>query len=99
MADAREMDVVCRRVIYSGRVQGVGFRYTTHAIARRHPVSGYVRNRSDGSVELEAQGTATAVDEFLSEVSRRFQGHIANREIADLPATEAGNADGFSIRY
>ena len=39
-----------------GRVQGVGFRYTAHNIARRHDVTGYVKNLTDGRVELVMEG-------------------------------------------
>ena len=50
-------DQECRRIIFHGRVQGVGFRYTTHRIARGFPVTGFVRNLTDGTVELVACGT------------------------------------------
>jgi acylphosphatase len=97
MSVERESGLVRRRVIYSGRVQGVGFRYTTHSIARRHPVSGYVRNCADGTVELEVQGSASAVDEFLAEVSRQFQGSITDRNVNELPTDDS--AEEFAIRY
>jgi acylphosphatase len=45
-----------------GRVQGVGFRYYTKIEARRRGVSGWVRNRSDGSVEAVVHGPQKAVD-------------------------------------
>ena len=47
---------VRRRLIYQGRVQGVGFRYTVASIARRFPVTGYVKNLPDGNVELAVDG-------------------------------------------
>ena len=47
--------VLRQRVIFRGRVQGVGFRATTASIARRHPVVGYVKNMPDGAVELIAE--------------------------------------------
>lgn len=53
-----------------GRVQGVGFRYAMHAQARSHGVTGWVRNRRDGSVEAMIQGPAAAL-EALREWSRR----------------------------
>ena len=47
-----------RRLVYHGRVQGVGFRYTARSIARRHPVSGWVRNLPAGTVELLVEAGA-----------------------------------------
>jgi acylphosphatase len=65
-----------RRLMYSGRVQGVGFRYTTARIAGRHPVTGYVRNQADGSVELVVGGQPPAVQAFLDEVESTFAENI-----------------------
>ncbi len=53
------MDRIGRR--YSGRVQGVGFRYTAQSLAQRLRVSGWVRNEPDGSVCLVAVGTHDAL--------------------------------------
>lgn len=47
-----------------GRVQGVGFRYATHREARRLSVTGWVRNRSDGTVEVYAEGDEESVRAF-----------------------------------
>ena len=49
----------------SGRVQGVGFRYSTQEVAVRLGLRGWVRNLSDGRVELEAEGDAAALDRLL----------------------------------
>ena len=51
-----------RQVRYSGHVQGVGFRYTAVSISRRHTVTGFVQNLSDGSVVLVAEGQAKSLD-------------------------------------
>jgi acylphosphatase len=48
----------------SGRVQGVGFRYFTHAAALRGNIHGWVRNRADGRVEAVAEGDADAMARF-----------------------------------
>jgi acylphosphatase len=53
------------RLVVSGRVQGVGFRWFIREAARRHRLAGWVRNRPDGSVELEASGDDAAFQEFL----------------------------------
>jgi acylphosphatase len=52
---------VARRFVVSGRVQGVGFRYFTQDVALREGVTGWVRNRPDGSVEALVEGDADAV--------------------------------------
>jgi acylphosphatase len=49
------------RLIIHGRVQGVGFRYAAREAAVEIGVSGWVRNLSDGTVEIVAQGTAEAL--------------------------------------
>lgn len=49
------------RLLISGRVQGVGFRYSTAEVARRLGVSGWVRNRRNGSVEIHLEGNAEAI--------------------------------------
>ena len=56
------------RVVFHGRVQGVGFRWTTKRVAKHFPVTGYVRNRSDGTVELVVQGASAAISEVISGV-------------------------------
>lgn len=85
------------RVCYRGRVQGVGFRATARAIAALHPVSGWVRNESDGSVVLEVQGVGQAVERFLGEVRQSMTGMI-EREASD-PVTVVGAERGFSITF
>ncbi|MCR2817589.1 acylphosphatase [Microbacterium sp. zg.Y1090] len=53
-------------VIVRGDVQGVGYRYTMRMVARDAGASGWVRNRRDGSVEAEVEGTADQVDAVLA---------------------------------
>lgn len=87
---------VAVRLNYSGRVQGVGFRQTTAEIARRHPVSGFVRNLADGTVELVAIGAETAVRGFLADVRTRFERNI--RGMNEEPYAGGETFDGFSVR-
>lgn len=86
------------RVIYHGRVQGVGFRYTTDRIARGFAVTGTVRNQADGTVELIVAGESRDVREFLSAIADRFDGNITQTKETTLNET-AAVPDGFSIRY
>lgn len=53
-------------VIVGGEVQGVGYRYTMRMVAREAGVAGWVRNRRDGSVEAEIEGTPGQIDEVLA---------------------------------
>jgi acylphosphatase len=52
-------------IIITGIVQGVGFRYHTEKHARAKGLAGFVRNRADGSVEIEAQGNEALVNGFI----------------------------------
>jgi acylphosphatase len=95
-AETSSQKVRCQ-VIYSGRVQGVCFRATALELARLRPVVGFVRNRSDGSVELEAEGRLDEVEAFLAAVAPEFQGYIHRAQRIALPAR--GDEPKFDIRY
>jgi acylphosphatase len=56
------------QVFFSGMVQGVGFRFTAERLARRFPVTGFVRNLEDGRVEVTAEGEETSLAEFLTAI-------------------------------
>jgi acylphosphatase len=86
-----------RTVYYKGQVQGVGFRYTTHSIARGRKVTGYVRNMPDGRVELVVEGETHETDAFLGEVRDRFFNFIRDERCDTGPAT--GEFSGFDIRH
>lgn len=89
------MAMVSKHVRYAGRVQGVGFRYTTQALAAGFPVAGYVRNVPSGEVELVAEGEESAVEAFLAAVARRMAGYITNTTVQDAAVT---GHRGFQIR-
>ena len=75
----------CKRVHYWGTVQGVGFRMMTKRIADGFDVSGFVRNLSDGKVELIVAGATDEVDRFLGSVAARMAPYIQGHKIDDVP--------------
>jgi acylphosphatase len=84
-------------ILFTGRVQGVGFRYTTANIARGYDVTGYVSNLPDGRVELVAEGARRELDDFLREVRDYFHNNIRDEKRDTQPAT--AEFPGFSIRH
>jgi acylphosphatase len=76
-----------RRVLYSGHVQGVGFRFTTRRIAHRYPITGYVKNLADGRVELLAEGAPADLDNLLADIAAAMSDYIHHTETQILPAT------------
>jgi acylphosphatase len=87
---------VCKRVYYSGRVQGVGFRYTAQRLAQGYSVAGHVRNLPGGDVELVAEGPPDQVEAFLQAVAGRMVDYI--RQAAVHVEPPEGRA-GFEIRH
>jgi len=88
--------VTRQRVIFQGRVQGVGFRARARSIALPYQVTGWVRNEPDGTVMLEAQADEQTLENFLNELRRKTSG-LVEREIHAHVRTEAKEHD-FEIR-
>jgi acylphosphatase len=65
---------------FTGRVQGVGFRYAALQVAREFEVAGYVANLSDGRVQLEAEGRQKVVEDFIAAVTARMDGYVRTVE-------------------
>jgi len=96
----RSSKLIPRRLAatFEGRVQGVGFRFTTVEIARNFPVTGYVQNMLDGSVKLVAEGPEEDVSRFLNALrDAHIYRYVTREDVHWLPAT--GEFDGFIIRY
>jgi acylphosphatase len=90
-------NIAAQRVIYRGRVQGVGFRYTARRIAQNYAVTGYVKNLRDGSVELVAEGAATEIQRMLDELAATMSGNI---ESADARVDVAsGKYSAFEVAF
>ncbi len=84
-------------VLFSGHVQGVGFRYTTARLAGHRRVTGYVRNLPDGRVELVAEGSPGEIDGLIADIEEAMSGCIRDRQVARGP--ETGEFHGFTIRH
>ena len=82
---------------FDGRVQGVGFRYTTQNLAMQYNVSGYVRNTRDGRVELVVEGSDAEMDQLVHELCQRMEGFIRKCDVKTSPAT--GEFDDFGVRH
>jgi acylphosphatase len=83
-------------VIFSGHVQGVGFRYTTLQVAKEYEVSGFVSNLPDGRVHLEVEGMKPEIEAFLKGLQEAMPGYIRNVERRG--ERRAAQFLGFAIR-
>lgn len=89
--------MTARQYFFSGRVQGVGFRYATKQLAKGFDVLGWVRNLDDGRVELQIMGDEEELDDFIQEMHDSPLGHhIQEQEMRTVPLLE--DVKGFSIR-
>ena len=89
--------MIRRTVLFSGRVQGVGFRHTTYSLAREYEVTGYVKNLPDGRVEVLIEGANDEVDRFVACLRQEMADYIRSAEVQDGPA--GGQFDLFEIRF
>ncbi|HNQ72106.1 MAG TPA: acylphosphatase [Verrucomicrobiota bacterium] len=84
------------QILYSGHVQGVGFRYTVQTLAAGYAVTGSVRNLPDGRVELTAEGTPEELEAFRAAVRTGGLGANIRQEEAQWTPARGGLA-GFAI--
>ncbi len=84
------------RVVYSGQVQGVGFRYSVKSVATGFDVVGTVRNLADGRVEMIAEGAREQLEGFRQAINDSGLEHFIDQ--ADVQWSEAlGGLRGFEI--
>lgn len=87
-----------RHIIIYGRVQGVGFRNFTQIEAQKLGINGWVKNNTDGTVELKAEGDEKAVTQFLDSLAKGNQ--FSKVENADIKTTDIVEHNGtFEVRY
>jgi acylphosphatase len=83
---------------FEGHVQGVGFRFTTVHLAQRHRVTGFVRNLSDGDVDLVAEGEASEISAFLGDLRTSSIYRFVRREHLAW-SDPRGEFANFDVRY
>jgi len=82
---------------FSGQVQGIGFRFTAERIATELGVSGWVKNLSDGRVELVAEANEDTLKDFLTQLGSVFNRYIQDTQVDWRPAL--GELKVFGVRF
>ncbi|MGC8594727.1 MAG: acylphosphatase [Candidatus Kryptoniota bacterium] len=80
-------------IIVTGAVQGVGYRYFAYKHARAYNLKGYVKNLSDGRVEVVVEGNHGLIEEFIKELRRGpVSAHVTGVEVDwEIPTNEFSN--------
>ena len=79
-------------VVVRGRVQGVGFRWFVREVARGLDLAGHVLNRRDGAVEVEAEGSPSAITALRAELAQGPDGAYVE-SVDDVPSVSSGAGD------
>ena len=90
--------MIQQRIVYfSGRVQGVGFRFTASRTAAGFDVTGCVKNLTDGRVQCIIEGEEKEIEAFLEELGERMRGYIRN--IDQQITSPSGRWESFGVAY
>ncbi|MCR5527420.1 MAG: acylphosphatase [Lachnospiraceae bacterium] len=89
------MEKIRKHIIFSGHVQGVGFRWHAQNAASAYGLTGWVENLFDGTVEMEVQGTAPAIEKMLLYLGRARFVRIESIEQKNIPLQEESS---FRVR-
>jgi acylphosphatase len=84
-------------IFYSGKVQGVGFRFTAQELAREFGITGWVKNLADGRVEIVAEAKEEVVQDFLNKINEYFLRYIKDKDIQWSPPT--GEFKDFRVEF
>jgi len=87
--------MVCKKIIFSGIVQKIGFRYFVFELAKSAGVVGFVRNLDNGDVELVAQGSENVVCQLISDCQLKHPVAIVNK--VDVVNIDIQNFNDFKI--
>jgi acylphosphatase len=91
------MNLEAKNIIFKGRVQGVGFRFTAMNIANRCQLAGFVRNIPNGSVEMTIQGHPFDIKDCIRDIKETYEASISDVEIKDI--TPDGSLTDFKIAF
>jgi len=80
------MNQTAKHIVFVGRVQGVGFRFTALDMARRYRLTGIVRNLPDGTVEMIAQGSHDNITNCIRDIKESFRVYIKEIKIEEIPS-------------
>ena len=84
----KELNLVARRYLFTGRVQGVGFRWTTYNIAQNYQVVGCVLNLDDGRVQVDVEGREDQIEAFVDELNKKMANNINDVASQDIHSRE-----------
>ncbi len=90
------MAEVRKHIVFHGRVQGVGFRYTAKYLAQSLELTGWARNEWDGTVTLEVQGREALINKLLAGLNHNRFISISWMDTEEIPLEE--NERGFSVK-
>jgi acylphosphatase len=79
------MNQAAKHIIFTGQVQGIGFRFTALDIANRYKLTGLVRNLPDGTVEMITQGPSEDVADCIRDIKEAFEGYIRETKTEEIP--------------
>ena len=85
-----------KSIVFHGRVQGVGFRWTASQIAGEYCLTGWVRNEYDGTVTMEVQGSQDLIDNLVDRLYRDTYIRIDSMEVRTLSVVPEER--GFKVR-
>ena len=88
-------ELVRKHIVFSGWVQGVGFRYRARNAAEHFGATGWVKNEYDGTVTMEIQGTEKQIDQVIQSIEKGSFVRIENMKVRDLPVRD----DEYSFSY
>ena len=92
---AHPVPQISQNIIFSGRVQGVGFRFTAQRFAVDLGLTGWVQNRPNGDVELHAEGASDRISDLVDMLKSHFSIH--DMKVSEAPAS--GMFTSFDVRY